>query len=192
MVQLAFVCPIFLLLDEGSIVVLGAVVEQSPCLVKLKSSMALVVVLQGVHSEETLQVYLVLLQWWVQIGLGGLVGSWTSLTRSNPDESDSLPDLRNWWSLNGARSGCASIISFAGKQVSSNFTSWEISKHQWAVSQNIYPLDLSSYLMKIIAWLFGSSLYLLFFRMCTQARHPKTHRCEMFGLMPDQSSFRVL
>ena len=47
-------------------------------------------------------------------GLSGLVGGWTSLTRSNPDESDSLSNSRIWWSLNGARSGCASIISFAG------------------------------------------------------------------------------
>ena len=31
-----------------------------------------------------------------QPGLGGLVGGWTSLTRFNPDESESLSDSRNW------------------------------------------------------------------------------------------------
>ena len=79
-----------------------------------------------------------------QPGLGGLVGGWTSLTKSNPDESDSLFDLRNWQSLDGARFGCASIISFAGNRVSLSFTSWEILKCQWAVSQNMYPLNPSS------------------------------------------------
>ena len=49
-----------------------------------------------------------------QPGLGGLVGGWTSLTKSNPDKSDLLSDSRNWQSLDGARSGCACIISFAG------------------------------------------------------------------------------
>ena len=29
------------------------------------------------------------------LGLGGLVGGWTSLTRSSPDELDSLSDSRN-------------------------------------------------------------------------------------------------
>ena len=42
--------------------VLGAVVEQSPHLVKLKSSMVPVVVPQEVHSEVMMQVCLVLLQ----------------------------------------------------------------------------------------------------------------------------------
>ena len=118
MVQLVFVCPIFVFLDEGSIVVLGAVVEQSPCLVKLKISMVPVVVLQEVHSEDITgpigAVTAVGADW---PGLGGLVGGWTSLTRSSPDESDSLSDLRNWPSLDGAKSDCASIVSFAGKQV---------------------------------------------------------------------------
>ena len=59
-------------------------------------------------------------------GLGGLVGGWINLTRSNPDESDSLSDSRCWWSLNDAGSGCASIIYFTGNRVSSNFTSQEI------------------------------------------------------------------
>ena len=49
-----------------------------------------------------------------QPGLGGLVGGWASLTRSSPNESDLLSDSENWWLLNGTRSGCASIISFAG------------------------------------------------------------------------------
>ena len=70
MVWLGAVIPIFVLLDEGSIMVLGAVVEQSPHLVKLKFSMVSVVVPQEIHSEGTSQVHLVQLQWWVQIGLG--------------------------------------------------------------------------------------------------------------------------
>ena len=78
-------------------------------------------------------------------GLGGLVGGWTSLTRSSPDELDSLSDSRNWWLLNGTGSGCASIISFAEKQVSSNFTSWEISKCQWVASQNVPSCDAIRY-----------------------------------------------
>ena len=77
-------------------------------------------------------------------GLGGLVGGWTSLTKYNPDESDLPSDSRNWQSLDGARSCCASFIFFAGNQVSSNFTSQEISKCWWTASQNTYPLDLSS------------------------------------------------
>ena len=50
-----------------------------------------------------------------QPGLGGLVGCWISLTKSNPDESDLLSDSRNWQSPDGARYGCASIVSLAGK-----------------------------------------------------------------------------
>ena len=69
MVQLEFVCPIFVFLGVENIVVLGAEVEQSPHLEKLKSSMVLVVMPQEVHSGVTSQVYLVPLQW-VQIGLG--------------------------------------------------------------------------------------------------------------------------
>ena len=48
-------------------------------------------------------------------GLGGLVGGWASLTRSSPDESDSLLDSGIWQLLDGAGPGCASVISFAGK-----------------------------------------------------------------------------
>ena len=52
-------------------------------------------------------------------GPGGLVG-WASLTRSSPDESDSLSDSEMQQLLNGVRLGCASVISFAGNQVSLN------------------------------------------------------------------------
>ena len=65
-------------------------------------------------------------------GLGGLVGGWTNLTRSSPDESDSLSDSWNWWSFSDVISGCAKIVSFAGNWISLNFTLWEISKCQWA------------------------------------------------------------
>ena len=44
-------------------------------------------------------------------GLGGLVGGWDRLTKSSPDESDSLSDSGIWWSLDGARIGCASFVS---------------------------------------------------------------------------------
>ena len=69
-------------------------------------------------------------------GLGGLMGGWARLTRSSANKSDSLSDSGIWWSLDGSRVGCSSFVSFAGNQVSSNFTSWEILKHWWAVSQN--------------------------------------------------------
>ena len=62
MVRLEFVSRSFALLVEENIVVLGVVVEQSPHLVRLKSSMVLAVVPQEVHSEGTLQVQLVQLQ----------------------------------------------------------------------------------------------------------------------------------
>ena len=62
------------------------------------------------------------------LGLCGLVGGWARLTQSSPDESDSLSNSGIWWLLNGARVGCANFISFSGKQVSLNFTSWEILK----------------------------------------------------------------
>ena len=120
------------------------------------------------------------------------MAGWARLTSSSPDESDTLSDSGIWWSLNGAGVSCANFISFAGNQVSSNFTSQEISKCQWAVSQNRYPFDPSSYPTKIISWLLGSSLCLLFFKMCNQAGQPKTCRCEMFGFSLDQSSFGVL
>ena len=81
----------------------------------------------------------------MQFGLGcGLVGGWARLTRSSPDESDSLSDSGIWQSLDGAGIDCVNFDSFAGKQVSSNFTSREISKHWWAVSQNWYPLEPGS------------------------------------------------
>ena len=94
-------------------------------------------------------------------GLGGLVGDWARLTKSNPNELDSLSDSGIWWLLNGARVDCVNFISFAGNQVSSNFTSQEISKCWWAASQNWYHLDPGSYLTKIISQLLGSSLCLL-------------------------------
>ena len=119
------------------------------------------------------------------------MGGWARLTRSGPNESDSLSDSGIWKLLNGARVGCANFISFTGNQVSSNFTSQEILQCQWAASQNWYPLDPGSYPMKIISQFLGSSLSLLFFKMCTQAGQPKTCRCEMFGFLPDQSSFIV-
>ena len=56
-------------------------------------------------------------------GLGGLVGGWARLTKSSPDESDSLSDSGIWWPLDGAGTDCVDFNSFAGKQVSSNFTS---------------------------------------------------------------------
>ena len=56
-------------------------------------------------------------------GLGGLVGGWARLTRSSPDESESLSDSEIWWLLNDARTDCVSFNSFTGKRVSSNFTS---------------------------------------------------------------------
>ena len=62
-------------LDKVNIAVLGVVVEQSPHLVMLKSSMVPVVVPLEVHSVETLQVSLVLIQWVVQVNLG-LVALW--------------------------------------------------------------------------------------------------------------------
>ena len=48
-------------------------------------------------------------------GLGGLVGGWARLTKSSPNESDSLSDSGIWWSLNGTRVDCANFNSFAGK-----------------------------------------------------------------------------
>ena len=59
MVWPEFVLQSFVLLVKENIVVLGVVVEQSPHLVKLKSSMAPAVVLQEVHSVRILQVHLV-------------------------------------------------------------------------------------------------------------------------------------
>ena len=47
-------------------------------------------------------------------GMDGLVGGWARLTRSSPDESDSLSDLESWWSLVGAGIDCVNFNSFAG------------------------------------------------------------------------------
>ena len=50
----------------------------------------------------------------VRPGLIGLVGGWARLTRSSPDESDSLSDSGIWWSLDGTRIDCVNFNSFAG------------------------------------------------------------------------------
>ena len=47
-------------------------------------------------------------------GLGGLVGGWARLTKSSPDESDSLSDSGIWLSLNGAGTNCVNFNYFAG------------------------------------------------------------------------------
>ena len=47
-------------------------------------------------------------------GLGGLGGGWARLTKSSPDESDSLLDSGIWWSFNDARISFADFDSFAG------------------------------------------------------------------------------
>ena len=57
-----------------------------------------------------------------------VTGGWARLTRSSPDELDSLSDSGIWRSLDGAGIDCVNFNSFAGNQVSSNFTSWEITK----------------------------------------------------------------
>ena len=62
-------------------------------------------------------------------GLGGLVGGWASLTRSSPSESDSMSDKEIIQLLSGTGVDRVNWVSFAGNHVSSNFTSWEISKH---------------------------------------------------------------
>ena len=77
-------------------------------------------------------------------GLGDLVGGWAGLTSSSPDVSDSLSDSEIGGLLNGTRFHFVNITSFAGNRDSSNFTSQEILKRWWAVSQNCYPLDPSS------------------------------------------------
>ena len=48
-------------------------------------------------------------------GLGGQLGGWARLTRSSPNEPDSLSDSGIWWSLNGTRIDCVNFNSFAGK-----------------------------------------------------------------------------
>ena len=47
-------------------------------------------------------------------GVGGLVGGWARLTRSSPNESDSLSDSGIWQSLTGAGVDCVNFDSFAG------------------------------------------------------------------------------
>ena len=64
----------------------------------------------------------------VRPGLCGLVGGWARLTRSSPNESDSLSDSGIWRSLDCARIDCVNFNFFAGNRVSLNFTSWEIKK----------------------------------------------------------------
>ena len=50
----------------------------------------------------------------VRPGLGGLVGGWVRLTRSSPDESDSLSDSGIWQLLNGAGIDCVNFDLFTG------------------------------------------------------------------------------
>ena len=47
-------------------------------------------------------------------GLGGLVGGWARLTKSSPDESDSLSDSGIWQLLNGTGTDRVNFNSFAG------------------------------------------------------------------------------
>ena len=47
-------------------------------------------------------------------GLCGLVGGWSRLTKSSPNESDSLSDSGIWWLFNDARISFADFDSFAG------------------------------------------------------------------------------
>ena len=77
-------------------------------------------------------------------GVGGLVGGWARLTRSSPNESDLLSDSGIWQLLNGTGINCVNVDSFAGNQVSLNFTSREIFNRWWAASQNWYPLEPGS------------------------------------------------
>ena len=51
----------------------------------------------------------------VWCGVGGLVGGWARVTRSSPNESDSLSDSGDWHSLNGGRIDCVNFDSFVGK-----------------------------------------------------------------------------
>ena len=66
-------------------------------------------------------------------GLGGCGGGWAGMTNSSPDWSESLSDSEIGGSFIDARFFFASC---AGNRVSLNFTSWEISMHWWAASQN--------------------------------------------------------
>ena len=47
-------------------------------------------------------------------GVGGLSGGWARLTRSSPDESDSLSDSGIWRLLNGAGINCVNFDLFTG------------------------------------------------------------------------------
>ena len=76
-------------------------------------------------------------------GLGGLEGGWAGMTSSSPKLSDSLSDSEIGGSFEDVQFDIVDFTSFAGNRVSSNFTSWEISKCWWAASQNWYPLDPS-------------------------------------------------
>ena len=80
----------------------------------------------------------------VWCGVGGIAGGWARLTKSSPDESDSLSDSGIWWSLSGAGINCVNFDLFTGNRVSLNFTSREISNCWWAASQNWYPLEPDS------------------------------------------------
>ena len=74
-------------------------------------------------------------------GLGGRGEGWAGMTSSSPESSGSLSDIEIGRSFEDA--WCV-IASFAGNQVSLNFTSQEISMRRWAASQNWYPLDPGS------------------------------------------------
>ena len=47
-------------------------------------------------------------------GLGGLVGGWARLTKSSPNESDSVSDSGIWQLLSGAGIDCVDFNSFTG------------------------------------------------------------------------------
>ena len=51
----------------------------------------------------------------VWCGEGGIVGGWARVTKSSPNESDSLLDSGDWWSLDGTGIDCVNFDSFAGK-----------------------------------------------------------------------------
>ena len=46
--------------------------------------------------------------------MGGIAGGWARVTRSSPDESDSLSDSGDWQLLSGAGIDCVNFDSFAG------------------------------------------------------------------------------
>ena len=53
------------------------------------------------------------------------------MTRSSPEESDSLSDSEIGGSFKDAQFNFVNFTYFAGNRVSLNFTSWEISKCWW-------------------------------------------------------------